>query len=98
MDSLHKPVMVKEVLYYLITKKDGLYLDCTLGSGGHSRALLTQQPQSKIIAWDQDWAAITRCQQNSFFASQPITFVNDNFVNFSHYLTEFNIKGAEGFL
>jgi len=36
----HQPVMVEEILHWLNPKKNGVYVDCTLGAGGHSKALL----------------------------------------------------------
>ncbi|WP_147410057.1 16S rRNA (cytosine(1402)-N(4))-methyltransferase RsmH [endosymbiont GvMRE of Glomus versiforme] len=94
----HIPVMSAEVLNYLDIKKNGIYLDCTLGSGGHSQIMLECFSEIKIIAFDQDQEAIKRCQQNPFFASKNITFINDNFVNFPQYLTELNISQVDGFL
>lgn len=98
MQELHQPVMTKEVLAYLNLQENGLYLDCTLGSGGHSQILLHKQPRIKIIAFDQDQEAITRCQQNPFFASHSITFLNDNFVNFPRHLADLSITQVDGFL
>lgn len=94
----HLPVMPTEALNYLDIKKSGIYLDCTLGSGGHSQFLLEHCPQIKIIAFDQDQEAIERCQQNPFFANKEITFINDNFINFSQYLTKLSIFQVDGFL
>jgi 16S rRNA (cytosine1402-N4)-methyltransferase len=48
--------MWREVLEHLVTDTRGLYLDCTLGGGGHSEAILTrlEEPGGKVIALDQD--------------------------------------------
>ncbi|CAH1763871.1 1238_t:CDS:2 [Entrophospora sp. SA101] len=94
----HLPVMPTEALSYLNIKKNGIYLDCTLGRGGHSQVLLEHCPQIKIIAFDQDQEAIERCQQNPFFANKKIVFINDNFINFSQHLTKLNIFQVDGFL
>ena len=95
----HNPVMLTEALKYLTIKENGIYLDCTLGSGGHSQALMKNYPKVKLlIAFDQDQEAIKRCQQNSFFANKEIVFINDNFVNFSQHLTKLNISEVDGFL
>ncbi|CAG8618985.1 16701_t:CDS:2 [Cetraspora pellucida] len=90
--------MAKEVLDYFQLKEKEIYVDCTLGSGGHSQILLENCPQTKVIAFDQDPAAIFRCQQNPFFSFQTITFINDNFLNFSQHLTALNIFQVDGFL
>ncbi|CAG8813817.1 30590_t:CDS:2, partial [Racocetra persica] len=98
MSELHQPVMPQEVLAYLQPQENRIYIDCTLGSGGHSQILLANCPPIKIIAFDHDQEAIGRCQQNPFFSSQPITFINDNFVNFPQHLSALNISQVDGFL
>jgi 16S rRNA (cytosine1402-N4)-methyltransferase len=53
MDSgVHIPVMLKEVLDYLNLKKEGIYIDCTFGKGGHSRAILEKLEKGKLIAFE----------------------------------------------
>lgn len=54
----HLPVMLDECLDYLNVKPGGLYLDCTLGGGGHSKAILDRG--GHIIGLDQDSDAIAR--------------------------------------
>jgi len=53
---VHKPVLMSEVLQYLNLQKGGIYLDVTFGSGGHSRAILTHAPDSRVVSldWDSD--------------------------------------------
>lgn len=50
----HTPVLIAELLEYLITKPKGVYLDVTFGAGGHTRALLEQDPSCTVIALDWD--------------------------------------------
>ncbi len=52
----HYPVMLKEVIDILkcTTEKSGVYLDCTFGAGGYSRAMLESNPHLKLFALDQD--------------------------------------------
>ncbi len=52
--TVHKPVLVAEVLEYLNPKPKKIYLDVTFGAGGHTRAILEKEPQSKVIALDWD--------------------------------------------
>ena len=63
-DFYHKPVMINEVDSYLITKKNGYYVDCTFGGGGHSGYLLNKYPDIKIIAFDQDADALKHFNNN----------------------------------
>jgi 16S rRNA (cytosine1402-N4)-methyltransferase len=53
----HEPVLVAEVLSYL-AHGPGLYLDATLGDGGHAQALLDAEPASRLIGCDRDPAAL----------------------------------------
>jgi 16S rRNA (cytosine1402-N4)-methyltransferase len=52
MNELHKPVMLAEVLKYLNLKENGIYVDGTLGTGGHSQAILTKLKTGKLIAFE----------------------------------------------
>ncbi len=65
----HIPVMVRKVLDLLITNRDGTYVDCTLGSAGHSRALLEAlSPSGRLIGLDADSTAleVARAQLRKF--------------------------------
>ncbi len=55
--SAHVPVLTTEVLHYLQPQRGGLFLDCTVGLGGHSRALL-EAGASRIIGFDRDADAL----------------------------------------
>lgn len=53
--SYHIPVLLNEVIENLTIKPDGVYVDCTFGGGGHSRAILQRLNQNgRLIAFDQD--------------------------------------------
>ena len=61
--TVHKPVLVNEVLEYLDPKPGRVYLDVTFGSGGHTRAILTKEPSCKVIAMDWDMLALEQFGQ-----------------------------------
>lgn len=55
----HLPVMFAEALQQLAIKKDGVYLDCTFGRGGHSQGILNELGENgRLLAFDRDWDAV----------------------------------------
>ncbi len=62
--QFHMPVMRREVLAYLITRKDGIYVDCTVGGGGHAQAILEAiSPEGFLIGLDADAEALSHAEQ-----------------------------------
>src|SRR5436190_24394869 len=57
MPPFHEPVMTREVLAYLAPERGGVFVDCTVGLGGHSQALL-QAGATRLIGLDRDPAAL----------------------------------------
>ena len=63
-DEFHVPVLGEQAIDLLITSPDGVYVDCTLGGGGHSRILLKRlSPRGRLIGCDRDADAITHARQ-----------------------------------
>jgi 16S rRNA (cytosine1402-N4)-methyltransferase len=60
--SYHTPVMLQEVLDLVLTDPDGLYLDGTIGGGGHAAAILKRLQGGKLIGFDADPDAIAACR------------------------------------
>lgn len=56
--SYHTPVMVDEVLHFLSPERGGIFLDGTLGGGGHSHAILSASEEAVVIGVDRDPAAL----------------------------------------
>lgn len=54
----HIPVLMNEVLYYLDIQPHEIYVDVTLGGGGHTRAILEKEPTCKVIGFDWDKSVI----------------------------------------
>ena len=61
----HLPIMVEEVIQYLQVSKNGTYIDCTIGYGGHARHILERlSPNGKLIGIDKDEEAIKFCKKS----------------------------------
>lgn len=94
----HFSVMLNECIDALNIKQNGIYVDCTLGGGGHSSEILNKINESgRLIAIDQDQYAIDYCKQK-FSDNFNITFVKDNFKNINFILRELEINGVDGIL
>lgn len=61
-DSVHKSVMTKEVIEMLSAAQGGLFLDCTLGGAGHTKAILDANSSNKVWAIDRDEQAVNRAK------------------------------------
>ena len=57
-DVHHKPVLLQEVLHFLAPRPGKIYVDVTLGGGGHTRAILQAEPDCKVIGMDWDESVI----------------------------------------
>jgi len=78
---LHSPVLLNEVLDGLEVKAGGTYVDCTLGAGGHARAILERSnPDGRLLGIDQDSAAIQLCERQLVSYGDRVTLVRDSFV------------------
>jgi len=94
----HSPVLLEEVLEHLALKPGAVVMDGTLGSGGHSEAMLGKIGSSgKLIGFDQDPAAIVRCR--ALFGQDPrVTLVHENFRNVKKVFESLGVAGFDGVL
>ena len=90
----HMPVMLHEVIEGLQIKPEGIYVDCTFGGGGHSKAILGQLNQKgKLFVFDQDEEA-----KKNVPADERITFVPHNFRHLQRFLRLYKISKVHGVL
>ncbi len=81
----HEPVMMRETLALLLTDPDGIYLDGTLGGGGHAAAILDGLREGKLIGFDRDPDAIAACrgafgQKVAHGERSPVELVHGSYV------------------
>ncbi len=94
----HKPVLLREAVQSLNLKPGAVVLDGTLGSGGHALELAgVLGPQGRLIALDQDAAAIERCREK--FKSLPwVVFEQANFRNADQVLAKLDVEAIDAAL
>jgi 16S rRNA (cytosine1402-N4)-methyltransferase len=97
MGFYHEPVMLDEVIKGLNIKKSGIYLDCTLGGGGHTKAISKIASDGRVISIDRDEEAILNFEKER--DSYPnVTVVKDNFLNIDKVLRDLKVNKVDGAL
>ena len=77
--SYHEPVMVEEVMEHLEPHGNGLYLDGTVGGGGHTRALLERCPGCRVVAVDRDPEALAEARRALADFTGRVRFLHERF-------------------
>ena len=94
----HIPVLLKEVIDGLNINPSGIYLDLTVGRGGHSSEILARLNTGRLIAVDQDAEAIEASQARLSQISNKFDIVRSNFSNLENILKDLGIKEVDGIL
>lgn len=99
MEFKHKPVLLKETIEGLNIKKDGIYIDGTLGGAGHSKEILKKLDSSKgvLIGIDRDKEALKAAQQN-LSEFNNVIYIHNNHDNIQEILKKLNIEKVDGIL
>ena len=98
---MHIPVLKEKVLEYLNPQKNDHFIDCTLGNGGHTFALLERTaPKGKILALEQDPDAIARVKAQSATSKMKnrLVLVQENFVHVKEVAQKEKFKPVKGIL
>jgi 16S rRNA (cytosine1402-N4)-methyltransferase len=61
--SLHVPVLLEETMDFLGVNREGIYVDCTIGLGGHALELLQQNPKAKLVGFDLDEESLLKTRE-----------------------------------
>lgn len=98
----HIPALLPEALEGLDIKPSGVYVDCTLGGGGHTRAILRLLDPSaggRLLSFDQDSDAIERAMADAELSSNPgFTAVRGNFRYLRNFLRYYGANSVDGIL
>lgn len=96
MEFKHIPVLFKESIDALKIKDGGIYVDGTLGGGGHSHGILSENENCSLIGIDQDKEAIAAAAERLKEFSDRVTIVNRNFSEIRDILSELEIDKIDG--
>ncbi|MBD3182630.1 16S rRNA (cytosine(1402)-N(4))-methyltransferase RsmH [Candidatus Poribacteria bacterium] len=97
--SRHIPVMPQEVIRYLVSGKDGIYLDCTVGMGGHAADILeATYPDGCLIGIDTDLKAVQFSRDYLSSYGERVCIIHGNFADLSEILIQQNITEVNGIL
>ena len=95
----HIPVMVAEVLSYLAIKPDGIYLDGTIGPGGHATPILKELIDGgKIIGIDRDEEALDICKKNLKTFSSILSLYHSSYNNLDKIIAAEGLSSFSGVL
>lgn len=92
----HVSVLLNETIEGLNIKEDGIYVDCTLGGGGHSQEILKKLTTGHLYCFDQDQCAIEAANQRLKQISDHYTIIYANFKNLKNELLKYGINRVDG--
>lgn len=89
----HKPVLLQESVNGMLVQPNGTYVDVTFGGGGHSKAILDQLIEGRLIAFDQDDDALENALNDAKF-----TLIHANFRQLKNFLQLYQAIPVDGIL
>lgn len=98
MEFQHVSVLLEECIANLNIRPDGIYVDGTMGGGGHSLAIAKRLTTGRLIAIDQDENAHIAAKQKLQPYLDKVTFVKDNFANIQEILSKLQMERVDGVL
>ena len=99
MDTHHIPVLCDKVVDFLKPKSDGVYIDGTVGLGGHSAAILeTSAPSGRVIGIDLDVESLTIAESRLHAFGERCSLINGNFAEMDVLLERHSVHAVDGIL
>jgi len=97
--SYHIPILTDEIVDNLKIKPDGIYMDCTMGFGGHSESIAKKlNNKGSIIGIDLDPYALKMAKEKLRGKYKNIIYSNSSYIDFPDILNSYGIKEVDGFL
>ena len=98
MEFKHTPIMLKEVIEGLDIKKDGIYVDCTIGGAGHSLEIVKRLNNGKLYGFDRDSEAIETSRKRLKDYADKVVLTKMNYKDAPNFLKENGIEKIDGVL
>lgn len=98
MNFKHIPVMLNEVIENLYIKPNGIYVDCTVGGGGHSFEIAKRLKNGHLYAFDRDQNAIEKSSKTLEKFKDKVTLIKANFKDAPQILNDLGVEKIDGFL
>ncbi|MCM3905700.1 MAG: 16S rRNA (cytosine(1402)-N(4))-methyltransferase, partial [Pyrinomonadaceae bacterium] len=94
----HRPVLLEETMQFLAPERGGLFVDCTVGLGGHTEAILQISSEARVIGIDLDKEALDYASKRLERFGKRFRPVQANFREISAIVTEAGEKQVQGVL
>lgn len=98
MEFKHTPIMLKEVIEGLDIKKDGIYVDCTIGGAGHSLEIVKRLKNGKLYGFDRDSEAIETSRKRLKDYADKVVLTKMNYKDAPSFLKENGTIKIDGVL
>ena len=96
MEYTHYSVLLHEAINQLNINPNGIYVDCTLGGGGHSSLILKALKNGHLYSFDQDEYAISRAKERLDEIGSNYTIIKSNFKNIKTELNKLGVTHIDG--
>lgn len=94
----HRPVLLRETIESLAVKRGGLFVDCTVGLGGHSEAILQTSPDAQVLGIDRDEEALQLARERLAEFGGRFRAVRADFRELTRVLATAEVKAVRGIL
>ncbi len=97
--SEHRPVLYHEIIHALRPRQGGLYVDCTVGAGGHAKGILqASKPDGQLLGLDIDPDAIRMAREQLVSFGRRIFLVQDSYTRLNQILSNLDWVAVDGIL
>jgi 16S rRNA (cytosine1402-N4)-methyltransferase len=97
-EYLHTPVLAEEVIAYLKCREGGMFVDATVGEGGHTLEILRASGENKVIGIDQDQEILEQAGERLAGYAGRVTLMHDDFTRLPQLLQGLGIELVDGLL